>query len=294
MPGQWCQMFVIGSAINSAKAPGRLTPTPCVCAHRWRRPAMQLRQRPQTTWPSPLTMSPGWKSLTLEPTATISPTNSWPTTIGTGIVCCAQASQLVDVHVGAADAGAVHPDQDVVDAVLRLGDVLQPEAGSARLFTSARIATHRIDPAVGFSNLTAHARASLRCPVRAGADRPGHRPKPVLPGAPLQRHGLSRSHRPRPHARHQGRGRLGGGLHRGGRDPRLVRGRPLHRGPALGRPATSRCTRGSASRCTLTARWPGSSSVTTASRPPTATRGSRRWRRRHCRSSGATRSRRAR
>jgi hypothetical protein len=34
----------------------------------------------------------------------------------------------VDVHVGAADSGAVHADQDVVDAVLRLGHVLQPQA----------------------------------------------------------------------------------------------------------------------------------------------------------------------
>ena len=49
MPGQWCQMFVMGSAISSANAPGRLTPMPCVWAHRCRRPAMQLRQRPQTT-----------------------------------------------------------------------------------------------------------------------------------------------------------------------------------------------------------------------------------------------------
>ena len=54
---------------------------------------MQLRQRPQTTCPSPLTRSPTWKSLTFEPSATTSPTNSWPMTIGTGIVFCAQASQ---------------------------------------------------------------------------------------------------------------------------------------------------------------------------------------------------------
>ena len=53
---------------------------------------MQLRQRPQTTCPSPLTTSPGWKSLTFEPTSTISPTNSCPITSGTGIVFCAQAS----------------------------------------------------------------------------------------------------------------------------------------------------------------------------------------------------------
>ena len=53
---------------------------------------MQLRQRPQTTWPSPLTRSPTAKSLTFEPNPTTSPTNSWPTTIGTGIVFAAQSS----------------------------------------------------------------------------------------------------------------------------------------------------------------------------------------------------------
>ena len=76
VPGQWCQMFVIGRATNSAKAPGRCTPRPIECAHRCRRPAMQLRHLPHTTCPSPLTISPGWKSLTFDPTSTISPTNS--------------------------------------------------------------------------------------------------------------------------------------------------------------------------------------------------------------------------
>ena len=37
---------------------------------------------------------PGWKSVTFEPAATTSPTNSCPITIGTGIVRLAQASQL--------------------------------------------------------------------------------------------------------------------------------------------------------------------------------------------------------
>src|SRR5580692_5333574 len=92
--GSCTQTLVIGSDRYSANAPGRLTPTPCVSLHRCRRPARQLRQRPHTTWPSPLTTSPGKKSFTLEPTATTSPTNSWPTTIGTGIVFCAQASHL--------------------------------------------------------------------------------------------------------------------------------------------------------------------------------------------------------
>ena len=64
---------------------------------------------------------------TFEPTSTISPTNSWPTTIGTGIVFACPGVPVVDVQVGAADAGAVHADQHVVDADLGLGDVLQPQ-----------------------------------------------------------------------------------------------------------------------------------------------------------------------
>ena len=59
IPGQWCQMLLIGRATYSAKAPSRPTPRPTVLAHRWRRPARQWRQWPQVTWPSPLTMSPG-------------------------------------------------------------------------------------------------------------------------------------------------------------------------------------------------------------------------------------------
>ena len=86
--------FVIGSAIYSANAPGRFTPTPLVFAQRWRRPARQFRQRPHTTWPSPLTSCPGKKSTTFDPTSTISPMNSWPITIGTGMVRWAQSSHF--------------------------------------------------------------------------------------------------------------------------------------------------------------------------------------------------------
>ena len=88
------QIFVIGSAMYSANAPGRFTPTPIVCAHRCRRPARQFRHRPQTTCPSPLTRSPGKKSTTFEPVSTIRPTNSCPTAIGTGMVFCAHSSHL--------------------------------------------------------------------------------------------------------------------------------------------------------------------------------------------------------
>ena len=41
----------------SAKAPSRCTPTDTVWMHICRRPARQLRQMPQTTWPSPETRS---------------------------------------------------------------------------------------------------------------------------------------------------------------------------------------------------------------------------------------------
>ena len=67
------------------------------------------------------------------------------------------------------------------------------------------------------------ARSALRYPVRAGQDRPRHRPQPLLPGAPLQRHGLRHAAGARGHARREGRGRLGRGLHRGMRDPSLRR-----------------------------------------------------------------------
>ncbi len=45
---------------------------------RWRRPARQFRQVPQTMCPSPETMSPTSTSRTPAPTATTAPTNSWP------------------------------------------------------------------------------------------------------------------------------------------------------------------------------------------------------------------------
>jgi hypothetical protein len=78
----------------SAKEPGRCTPTPTVLRQRWPRPARQLRQKPQTTCPSPDTRSPGRKRVTAAPVSAIRPKNSWPTTIGTGTVAAAQAPQF--------------------------------------------------------------------------------------------------------------------------------------------------------------------------------------------------------
>ena len=115
------------------KAPGRLTPTPCVSLHRCRRPARQLRQRPQTTCPSPLTTSPTWKSLDVGPDLDDLADELMADhhrhrngLLGPGI-------PLVDVQIGAADAGAEHLDEHVVDADRGPGNVLEPQA-DFRLF----------------------------------------------------------------------------------------------------------------------------------------------------------------
>jgi hypothetical protein len=38
------------------------------------------------------------------------------------------------MQIGAADAGAAHADQDVVDAVRGLGDIFEPQAGLVAAF----------------------------------------------------------------------------------------------------------------------------------------------------------------
>jgi hypothetical protein len=86
--------FEAGMQRNSAKAPFLLTPTPFVSLQRCLRPARQLRQTPQTMWPSPSTRSPFWNRCTALPTSSMVPTNSWPMTMGVLIVFWAQSSQL--------------------------------------------------------------------------------------------------------------------------------------------------------------------------------------------------------
>jgi hypothetical protein len=62
-----------GITTNSANAPSRCRPTPCVRMHICRRPARQLRHMPHTMWPSPDTRSPTMTSCTSSPTSTTSP-----------------------------------------------------------------------------------------------------------------------------------------------------------------------------------------------------------------------------
>ena len=128
MPGLCCQMLDMGRTTNSAKAPLRLTPTPMVCAQRWRRPARQLRQRPQTTWPSPQTMvadgevvDVGADGDDFADELMADGEALFDGGAGPGV-------PLVDVQVGAADAGVEDANLYVVDAHLGLGNIFEPEA----------------------------------------------------------------------------------------------------------------------------------------------------------------------
>ena len=109
--------------------PGRLTPTPLVWAHRWRRPARQFRQRPQTTCPSPLTISPGKEVVDVGADFDDLADELVADDHRHGDGLLRPGVPVVDVEVGAADAGAKDLDEHVVDADLRFRDVFQPKAG---------------------------------------------------------------------------------------------------------------------------------------------------------------------
>ena len=124
-------------------------------------------------------------------------------------------------------------------------------------------------------------------------DRAGDGAQPVLPGAALQRHGPSAPQRACRDARRQGRGRLGGGLHRGGRVPPL-------------RPSVAPYVEGriwddadipdarAAGRARARARLAGRHRARAQrhDRRRTCTSASRRWARRTCRCTAPTRCRR--
>ena len=124
-----CQTFVAGIAMYSAKQPSRSTPMIFVYGQTCELPVRQSRQRPSTMCPSAVTRSPSRTSVTRLPTCTTSPANSWPTTIGGLHAALRPRVPVVDVHVGAADAGASHADQNFIVSNRRLGNVLQHESG---------------------------------------------------------------------------------------------------------------------------------------------------------------------
>ena len=80
--------LLAGMHTYSAKAPSRSTPTLWVFLHHWMLPVWQLRQWPQVMWPSPLTRMPTSRPVTPAPSSAISPTYSWPMTMG-GFTCSA-------------------------------------------------------------------------------------------------------------------------------------------------------------------------------------------------------------
>ena len=88
-----CQTFVAGIAMYSAKQPSRSTPMIFVNGQTCEFPVRQRRHRPQTMWPSAVTRSPTFTSVTRRPTCTTSPANSCPTMIGGLTRPCAQRSQ---------------------------------------------------------------------------------------------------------------------------------------------------------------------------------------------------------
>ena len=100
------QTLLNGKAINSAKAPGRLTPTPCVSLHRCRRPARQLRQRPQTTWPFAGDDFAGVKILDVGADLDDLADEFMPDDERHGDGLLGPGVPFVDVQIGAADAGA--------------------------------------------------------------------------------------------------------------------------------------------------------------------------------------------
>ena len=87
-----CHTLLAGITTNSANAPSRFTPTLEVFMQRCRRPARQLRQCPQTMWPSPDTSSPTRMVVTSSPISTTRPENSCPGMSGAFTAPAAQAS----------------------------------------------------------------------------------------------------------------------------------------------------------------------------------------------------------
>ena len=114
----------------SANAPGRFTPMPLVSLQRCRRPARQLRQRPQTTCPSPLTMSPGRKSVHVGADLDDLADELVPDHHRHRDRLLRPGVPVVDVQVGAADAGAVSTwISTSLMPIVGLGHILEPEAG---------------------------------------------------------------------------------------------------------------------------------------------------------------------
>ena len=120
-------MLLIGSEIYSAKAPGRFTPTPRICAHRCRRPARQFRQRPHTTWPSPLTIIAWTKVRDVRPDFHNLPDKFVPNHRGNLNRRPGPAVPFIDVQIGSTNSCHLHLDQHIVNPNRRLRYIVNPQ-----------------------------------------------------------------------------------------------------------------------------------------------------------------------
>ena len=126
-PGQWCQMFVIGSATSSANAPGPLHAEPDRVGAQVPPPGHAVAAAAADDVP-----------LAADDVARVEVAHVRADLddLADELVPDHERHRdrllrpgvpRVDVEVGAADPGLPHPDQHVVDPDLRLRDILEPE-----------------------------------------------------------------------------------------------------------------------------------------------------------------------
>ena len=133
MPSAWCQTLALGMTIYSAKAPGRLTPTPLVIGAEMAAAGHAVAAAAADDMA--LAGDDHAGRVIVDVVADLDD-------LADEFVADHHRHRdrllrpfvpFVDVQIGAADRGALHLDLDVVDAGLGLGHVLEPEAAGALL-----------------------------------------------------------------------------------------------------------------------------------------------------------------
>ena len=130
IPGQCFQTFVIGSAMYSAKAPGRCTPMP-----------VRVRAEVAAAGHAVAAAAADDMALAADDVAhrEVADVRTHLDDLTHELVADRDRHgdrrlrprvPAVDVEIGAADTRLAHADDDVVDPVLRLRDVLEPEPGA--------------------------------------------------------------------------------------------------------------------------------------------------------------------
>ena len=128
MPGQWCQMFVIGSATSSANAPGRCTPRPIEWAQQMPSSGHAVATAPTDDVSLAADDVARMEVAHVRPDVDDLADELVPDHERHGNRLLRPGVPRVDVEVGAADAGLPHPDQHVVDPDLGLRHILEPQA----------------------------------------------------------------------------------------------------------------------------------------------------------------------